>query len=106
MKLRLRSDLDIMTRKIPLHHRWLNRVGASRRRKNGVGEGVMKYMETVETEVSAWPSVSIHPHRFGGRKFLFGSAEVGQIHTGGTVHIPFPRSVRDALLAGGLAEEH
>jgi Family of unknown function (DUF5519) len=43
---------------------------------------------------------------FGGKEFLFGSAEVGHIHTGGIVDIPFPRSVRDALLAGGLAEEH
>ena len=28
------------------------------------------------------------------------------MHTGGVVDIPFPRSVRDALLAEGLAEEH
>ena len=28
------------------------------------------------------------------------------MHTGGIVDIPFPRSVRDALLAEGLAEEH
>jgi hypothetical protein len=34
------------------------------------------------------------------------SAEVGHVHTGGIVDIPFPRSVRDALLADGLAEEH
>ena len=28
------------------------------------------------------------------------------MHLGGTVDIPFPRSVRDALLAEGLAQEH
>jgi hypothetical protein len=28
------------------------------------------------------------------------------VHIGGTVDIPFPRAVRDALLADGLAEEH
>ena len=28
------------------------------------------------------------------------------MHQGGMVDIPFPRSVRDALLAEGLAEEH
>jgi hypothetical protein len=28
------------------------------------------------------------------------------VHTGGIVDIPFPRSVRDALLTEGLAEEH
>lgn len=67
---------------------------------------MMKQQEKLEDEVSAWPKISVHPHRFGGRKFTFGSAEVGHVHTGGIVDIPFPRSVRDALLAGGLAEEH
>jgi Family of unknown function (DUF5519) len=66
----------------------------------------MNYLKELEDVVSAWPSVSVHPHRFGGREFLFGSAEVGHIHTRGIVDIPFPRSVRDALLAEGLAEEH
>lgn len=28
------------------------------------------------------------------------------MHIGGVVDIPFPRSIRDALLAEGLAEEH
>ena len=66
----------------------------------------MNYLKKLEDVVSAWPNVSVHPHRFGGREFLFGSAEVGHIHIGGIVDIPFPRSVRDALLAEGLAEEH
>jgi hypothetical protein len=66
----------------------------------------MKHLKKLEEEISAWPSVSIHPHRFGGREFPFGSAEIGHVHTAGTVDIPFPRSVHDALLAEGLAEEH
>ena len=60
----------------------------------------------MEHEVSTWPSISVHPHRFGGREFRFGNAAVGHVHTGGIVDIPFPRPVRDALLADGLAEEH
>jgi len=55
---------------------------------------------------AAWPDVSIHPHRFGGPEFRFGNAEIGHVHVGGTVDIPFPRPVHDALLAEGLAEEH
>ena len=57
-------------------------------------------------EVSAWPGVTIHPHRFGAKEFRFGSAEIGHIHIGGIVDIPFPRSLHDALLAGGLARQH
>ena len=66
----------------------------------------MKYLERFEQELSSWPGVSTHPHRFGGREFRFKAAEIGHIHTGGTVDIPFPRAVRDVLLAGGLAQEH
>jgi hypothetical protein len=67
---------------------------------------MMNYLKPLEAEVSAWPNVSINPHRFGGREFRFGNAEVGHTHAGGIVDIPFPRPVRDALLAEGLAEEH
>ncbi|MGA9507954.1 MAG: luciferase family protein [Candidatus Sulfotelmatobacter sp.] len=66
----------------------------------------MNYLKKLEVEVSAWPNISVHPHRFGGREFLFGRAEVGHVHTRGIADIPFPRSIRDALLAEGLAEEH
>jgi Family of unknown function (DUF5519) len=67
----------------------------------------MEYeLRKLEDEVSTWPQVSVHAHRFGGREFRFGSAEVGHVHMGGIVDIPFPRSIRDALLADGLAEEH
>jgi hypothetical protein len=66
----------------------------------------MEYLKKLEAEVSAWADVSVHPHRFGGREFVFGSAEVGHVHVGGIVDVPFPRAVRDALLAEGLAEAH
>jgi hypothetical protein len=66
----------------------------------------MNHLEKLGTEVTTWPNVSIHPHRFGGSEFRFGAAEVGHTHIGGVVDIPFPRPVRDALLSNGLAEEH
>jgi hypothetical protein len=66
----------------------------------------MEHLRKLEDEVSAWPNISVHSHRFGGKEFLFGSAEVGHIHVGGVVDIPFPRAIRNALLAAGLAEQH
>jgi Family of unknown function (DUF5519) len=39
-------------------------------------------------------------------EFDFGDAEIRHVHTDGIVDIPFPRSIRDALLADSLAEEH
>jgi hypothetical protein len=66
----------------------------------------MKRLKKLEEEISVWPHISVHPHRFGGKEFRFGSAEVGHVHTGGIVDLPFPRPIRNALLAEGLAEEH
>lgn len=66
----------------------------------------MKYFDRLVEELSSWPGVSTNPHRFGGTEFRFKAAEIGHIHPGGIVDIPFPRSVRDALLAEGLAQEH
>jgi hypothetical protein len=66
----------------------------------------MNTAKKLEAEVSTWPNILVQPHHFGGLEFLFGAAEVGHVHTNGIVDIPFPRSVRDALLAEGLAEEH
>ena len=63
-------------------------------------------LKQLQEQVSAWPNISLYPHRFGGTEFRFGRAEVGHVHTGGVVDIPFPRSIRDALLDEGLAEEH
>jgi hypothetical protein len=66
----------------------------------------MDYLSLLEGEISRWPHISVHAHRFGGREFLFGKAEVGHIHFGGIVDIPFPRAIHDALLRERLAEEH
>jgi hypothetical protein len=63
-------------------------------------------LKKLEIEILAWPNVTTHPHRFGGREFRFGRAEVGHLHTNGVVDIPFTRSVHDALLKEGLAQEH
>ena len=66
----------------------------------------MRYIDRLVGELSLWPGVSTNPHRFGGTEFRFKAAEIGHIHPGGIVDIPFPRSIRDALLAEGLAQEH
>src|ERR1700694_2691670 len=64
------------------------------------------HLNKLEDTVASWPRISFHSHRFGRREFHFANAEVGHVHYGGIVDIPFPRSIRDALLKEGLAEEH
>jgi hypothetical protein len=66
----------------------------------------MKFLNQVETEISSWPQVSVHSHRFGGKEFKFGDAEIGHVHLDGTVDIPFTRPIHNALLEEGLAKQH
>jgi hypothetical protein len=66
----------------------------------------MPQLKNLEDTVSSWPKVSVHPHQFSAREFRFEKAEVGHVHDGGIVDVPFPRPIRDALLAERLAEEH
>jgi|SRR5215469_7546008 len=66
----------------------------------------MSILEKLAKEILSWPDVSVHHHRFGGREFRFRAAEIGHVHANGILDIPFPRTIHDALLDEGLAEEH
>jgi hypothetical protein len=60
----------------------------------------------IRSTVLSWPGVSAEPHRFGGTEFRLERREIGHIHGGRLVDIPFPRRVRDELIAAGRAERH
>jgi hypothetical protein len=56
--------------------------------------------------VLEWPGVTAHPHRFGGTEYRLGRRELGHVHGDSLVDIPFPKKVRDEVVAAGLAEPH
>jgi len=56
--------------------------------------------------VTGWEGVSVQPHRFGGVEYVIGKREVGHIHGDHMVDIPFPKKVRDEILAAGRAQPH
>ncbi len=56
--------------------------------------------------VTSWPGVTAQPHRFGGVEFGIGKREIGHIHGDHLVDIPFPRKVRDEIVAAGRARPH
>lgn len=53
-----------------------------------------------------WEGMEAHPHRFGGTEFRIGRREIGHIHGDVLVDIPFPKKVRDEIIAAGEAEPH
>ncbi|SPE24108.1 conserved hypothetical protein [Candidatus Sulfotelmatomonas gaucii] len=65
-----------------------------------------EWMKALVDEVSGWPGVTSHEHRFGGTEFRVGGREIGHAHWFGIVDIPFTVRVRDALIAAGRAEQH
>jgi len=54
----------------------------------------------------AWEGIESHPHRFGGTEFRIGKREIGHIHGDALVDIPFPKKVRDEIVAAGEAQPH
>jgi hypothetical protein len=61
---------------------------------------------TIEREVTGWPGVSKSSHRFGGVEFRLGRIELGHLHGDRFADLPFPKKVRDELIAAGRASVH
>jgi predicted DNA-binding protein (MmcQ/YjbR family) len=61
---------------------------------------------SIRTAVLTWPGVEAHPHRFGGTEFRVGAREIGHIHGDHLLDIPFPKKVRDLVVAEGRAQPH
>jgi Luciferase len=56
--------------------------------------------------VTSWSGVEAAPHRFGGVEFRVGRRELGHLHGDRIADLPFPRRVRDELIAAGRARPH
>jgi len=62
-------------------------------------------MEQVRKTVASWEGVTTHNHRFGGVEFRLGRRELGHLHRA-IADLPFPRRIRDDLVAAGRARPH
>ncbi|MDJ0757244.1 MAG: DUF5519 family protein [Ardenticatenaceae bacterium] len=62
--------------------------------------------KAITNAVRQWDGVIDQPHRFGGVEYVIGRREIGHIHGNFQLDIPFPKRVRDELLAAGQAEPH
>jgi predicted DNA-binding protein (MmcQ/YjbR family) len=62
--------------------------------------------EQITQALLSWEGITAHAHRFGGTEFRVGRREIGHIHGDYLVDIPFPKKVRDEVVAAGRAEPH
>ena len=60
----------------------------------------------ITNAVTSWAGVTVAPHRFGGVEYVIGRREIGHIHGDQLVDIPFPKKVRDEIVAAGRAQPH
>lgn len=62
--------------------------------------------EAIRAAVTRWDAIEARPHQFGGTEYAVGPREVGHVHGDSVVDIPFPRAVRDELVANGSVSPH
>ena len=60
----------------------------------------------IETALQTCSGIEANPHRYGGTEYRLGRREIGHVHGDHLVDIPFPKKVRDELVACGRAEPH
>jgi hypothetical protein len=60
----------------------------------------------ITQEVAAWPGVTAAPHRFGGVEFRVNDREIGHLHGDRLADLPFPKRIRNELVASGRAAPH
>ena len=61
---------------------------------------------SITKAVTGWTGVTVQVHRFGGVEYVIGRREIGHIHGDQLVDIPFPKKVRDEIVAAGRAQPH
>jgi hypothetical protein len=61
---------------------------------------------SITKAVTGWTDVKVQSHRFGGVEYVIGRREIGHIHGDQLVDIPFPKKVRDEIVAAGRAQPH
>ena len=61
---------------------------------------------SITNALASWSGVSVQPHRFGGVEYVIGRREIGHIHGDQLVDIPFPKKMRDEIVATGRAQPH
>ena len=63
-------------------------------------------LKTIEREVKSWPGVTTGDTGRGGLQFSYGRVELGHLHGNSFADLPFPKKIRDELIAQGRASVH
>ena len=62
--------------------------------------------ERIVEKVTSWPGITTDSGEFGETEFLLDGRAIGHVHGSHMADIPFPRRVRDELVAAGRTGPH
>ena len=62
--------------------------------------------EHILREVTGWPGVTTDTGQYGETDFVVGGRSIGHVHGGHQADIPFPRRIRDELVAADRTGPH
>jgi hypothetical protein len=62
--------------------------------------------ERIIAAITAWPGVTTRTGRFAETEFVVGGRMIGHVHGDRQADIPYPRRLRDELVAAGRTGPH
>jgi hypothetical protein len=62
--------------------------------------------ERIRGAVTAWAGIATAAGEYGETEFLMNGRSIGHVHGGHQADIPFPRRIRDELVAAGRTGPH
>ena len=62
--------------------------------------------EHIRREVTGWPGITTATGQYGETDFVVSGRSIGHVHGGHQADIPFPRRIRDELVAAGRTGPH
>ncbi len=62
--------------------------------------------ERIRRQVTGWPGVTTAAGEYGETDFILDGRSIGHVHGGHQADIPFPRRIRDELVALGRTGPH
>jgi hypothetical protein len=71
-----------------------------------MGTDAEQRAEHIRRQVTDWPRVTTATGDYGETDFLVGRRSIGHVHGGYQADIPFPRRIRDELVAAGRTGPH
>src|SRR3954453_15788781 len=81
----------------------LRQASSPKARRNHMND---ELLTRIEREVKSWPGVTTGDTGRGGLQFSYGRVELGHLHGSSFADLPFPKKVRDELIAQGRASVH